>query len=1062
MNLCNYAKVILARSTKEPESLNFWNNRNENDKVFVPNHPQNISLAQRHNNYQIIMNKYPKMHMTLREFTSKVTRVQNYLKSTKYWKNGNQNGEKSCFIEQHQLKNWYHRSEAEKKQHSKENCSKCESDVFHASLHKSAAPDTVEAAKSLANLVNNFSNSQSKASNETKAFQVVKTIAPFIEKEFHVEMKDTVAKAYKISTKKSESEAKIAKKITASNKKTLAKIFASDNDEINFLSTNKSLREYERERLKTFYISKSKARQNLDKRYREETRKGKKKRRSVGKLENYKLEKETFIKDLQEHPKEEPINWNEWSRKYKLKNAAGIHPQNGGQVMQEIAKAEGIDIFEYNSEKRISGRDYFRRVRRSRQLISKDSRIPAPISAKKMNMSIKDKTNKSEIEIGIQIAPKLVFSTKIEETGEITTYQTKVYGRMFPITTLTQEFTKEHDAMGIFRDECANKTIERHLKMWHDHSDILNRSYFSVMVQCLYDDKIYISNDEFQAKYPEKKPIDVQSFVEKPKMHIFGQSKSTDVDQLSYCETRMNDILRLTNSTTVTENGIRIHDKLRVFVGDNPARQFEAGHQRGGNYSCICGICVKMHTNFESTFRRETRSIKERVDILTRGFQGKKFDMKSNINPFQGMKKQEIEDELDQRKIKLDERKERQFSKDELDNMFREEIGGIQRPPALLCHSTAPENMAALESYEISNCEPLHDITNVVQNLLVELPLIFEDQETQKAYQTFKETTVGDKNQIKGSDARLFAVKLAHFSAIQYKNGNINYDILTICTCLVDIISICYSKSANRTPKQVLRLYNQCFLFGYLVYFYVGKPKKLGIKKFYGAHYHSLVTHFPEMYRLFCLRSLIPETEERTFGDLKQISLRTSNRQAKHVVDNCMIRLKARETNDEHDLMDSFRRQESAISKQAKMLAKQTNSIIPRSILEERIILAQCHCERIADFLVPGKDVWWTVIEGGHIEFFDGPDETDNRSCGPELHHFPTSNLKREYEYRKSEWQTCAKNADEKKHFVVPCLKIKLYDDDGKLRRTFKTGLDLDEESEGKLIIYVNKSVSVS
>ena len=32
-------------------------------------------------------------------------------------------------------------------------------------------------------------------------------------------------------------------------------------------------------------------------------------------------------------------------------------------------------------------------------------------------------------------------------------------------------------------------------------------------------------------------------------------------------------------------NGIQIYDKLRVFSGDGPARQFEVGHQRGGNFS---------------------------------------------------------------------------------------------------------------------------------------------------------------------------------------------------------------------------------------------------------------------------------------------------------------------------------------------------------------------------------------------------------------------------------------------------------------------------------------------
>ncbi|CAG2218422.1 unnamed protein product [Mytilus edulis] len=135
-------------------------------------------------------------------------------------------------------------------------------------------------------------------------------------------------------------------------------------------------------------------------------------------------------------------------------------------------------------------------------------------------------------------------------------------------------------------------------------------------------------------------------------------------------------------------------------------------------------------------------------------------------------------------------------------------------------------------------------------------------------------------------------------------------------------------------------------------------------RKFYGSHFHSLVVHFPEMYRIFCLRSLIPEAEERTFGDLRNISLRTTNRQAKYIVDNCMLRLKAREKIDDDDRLDSFKRQESIISKQAHLLPQRGNTIIPAQIVTTRSTLIQAHYERISDFLVCGKHVWWQVNDG--------------------------------------------------------------------------------------------------
>jgi hypothetical protein len=47
----------------------------------------------------------------------------------------------------------------------------------------------------------------------------------------------------------------------------------------------------------------------------------------------------------------------------------------------------------------------------------------------------------------------------------------------------------------------------------------------------------------------------------------------------------------------------------------------------------------------------------------------------------------------------------------------------------------------------------------------------------QKEYQTFCELLIGDKNQIKGSDARLYAIKLAQFSQSKYEEGVLNDNI---------------------------------------------------------------------------------------------------------------------------------------------------------------------------------------------------------------------------------------------------------------------------------------------
>ncbi|CAG2215738.1 unnamed protein product [Mytilus edulis] len=152
---------------------------------------------------------------------------------------------------------------------------------------------------------------------------------------------------------------------------------------------------------------------------------------------------------------------------------------------------------------------------------------------------------------------------------------------------ISEEFTKEQDNMDVFRVNTNKNKVYRHLKFWHDHSDILNRTYFSVMVQCLYDKDLYLTNEEYAEKFPERKSVDVQGLVEKPKMYIFGQSKSKDIDQLSYSKTRADDLQSL-ETPTISNCKTEIHDILRIFTGDNPARQFGASHKRGE----IIHVCV--------------------------------------------------------------------------------------------------------------------------------------------------------------------------------------------------------------------------------------------------------------------------------------------------------------------------------------------------------------------------------------------------------------------------------------------------------------------------------------
>ena len=84
-------------------------------------------------------------------------------------------------------------------------------------------------------------------------------------------------------------------------------------------------------------------------------------------------------------------------------------------------------------------------------------------------------------------------------------------------------------------------------------------------------------------------------------------------------------------------------------------------------------------------------------------------------------------------------------SKTELQEKLAIELKGIQRPPSFF---TAPPYLSDLvQNYEIPPCEPLHDITNIVQNLITEIPCHIDDQSTQKEFEQFSTATIGDKSQ---------------------------------------------------------------------------------------------------------------------------------------------------------------------------------------------------------------------------------------------------------------------------------------------------------------------------
>ena len=111
----------------------------------------------------------------------------------------------------------------------------------------------------------------------------------------------------------------------------------------------------------------------------------------------------------------------------------------------------------------------------------------------------------------------------------------------------------------------------RSLSLWHDVSTLSNQGHLLMMVACLYDPAVFLTDDECKEKY------NIQSEAEKPELYMLA-CQSND-NQLLYSEEQVEDLLQI-NTPITSSNGVLINDVMRILKGDDPAAQLEAGHKK--------------------------------------------------------------------------------------------------------------------------------------------------------------------------------------------------------------------------------------------------------------------------------------------------------------------------------------------------------------------------------------------------------------------------------------------------------------------------------------------------
>ena len=531
--------------------------------------------------------------------------------------------------------------------------------------------------------------------------------------------------------------------------------------------------------------------------------------------------------------------------------------------------------------------------------------------------------------------------------------------------------------------------------------------------------------------------MDVQSVIEAPHLYMLGAAGAKDSDQLAFIPTRR-ECLKELNFTEVqvadkTET-VELKEKMRFMNGDNPAVEFEDGTQKGGHFGCSgCGGDMRRASEYHYMAHQKYQNLEEKQSLVLKG----KFGKSDATGPFKSLKVENIRAELKSRGV------DAHGNKKELQERLTDLLRGTSRVPALLFGSQKQSlDELNLQDYEVLFFEPLHTCLNHIANILTELPLHMTDVD---ALLLFKEiTTLAlKKDKLRATDYRRAILKVT--IALSMKNL-LTEDEKDILLLFSEMMGIYYENDGKRSPRSVLRLYNISFRHGQAIQKLLTPPKELTLRKLCGIYYHGAVDHAPLLYRLVCLRSICAELFERYFDRIEDITRKTWNKHIEDLVPNAYLHIQAEDamaaaTNS----LTTLASQEKEISCLAKGLPKPTNSVFSKELMKKRSSLWQAHLSKICDFLKPGVEIWWKWREDGSIEFFDAPDEPDNKSQGPQLHPFRSNNISKICHYLEKTWKECACQPDQ-----LPLYKMR--DEDGKLiyRRESEDPVQDETEPENR------------
>ena len=372
------------------------------------------------------------------------------------------------------------------------------------------------------------------------------------------------------------------------------------------------------------------------------------------------------------------------------------------------------------------------------------------------------------------------------------------------------------------------------------------------------------------------------------------------------------------------------------------------------------------------TLQPRWRSLKELHTVATSGLCGKQAGV---LRPFKDLKLDDLQSELEARLVFVHDK----MPKAELQQLLDQILKGVAQVPALLLTNPTQElSSLNLERYEVVASEPLHDIKGHAINLITELPNILPPGET-KAKCTHLINSCLAKEKKSGADLRRVVIQLY----LLMKDLDCSSRILVLLQSFIKIGEIAYSCYDKRCPRQVLQLYNMCWLHMELCIDLFRAPEKIRKSKMFGHYLHAITAHMPTQLELACLRSLNTESQERLFGQARSIAETCTNHHPDNVIPQIMLRLQAKQ--EQRGVLTSVKIGDSQVSQVARDLPQFPRTGVKSSFIETREDSWQAHLKRISPFLECGADVWWSFTPNGYI-FHDGDGDDAGDACAL-MHH---------------------------------------------------------------------------